>query len=59
MFLGLFGHCEDKLLKIVGMEFRMPDDRICDFWKKCVELAAKLSERMRQVTPGCKVAKKI
>jgi DNA-binding IclR family transcriptional regulator len=34
-------------LSIVGPEFRMTDDRIVDFGNKCVELAAKLSDRLR------------
>ena len=34
-------------LSIVGPEFRMTDDKIQDFGNKCVELAAKLSDRLR------------
>ncbi len=34
-------------LSIVGPEFRMTDEKIRDFGNKCVELAAKLSDRLR------------
>jgi IclR family KDG regulon transcriptional repressor len=34
-------------LSIVGPEFRMTDERIHDFGRKCVELAAKLSDCLR------------
>ena len=34
-------------LSIVGPEFRMTDEKITDFGNKCVELAAKLSDKLR------------
>lgn len=34
-------------LSIVGPEFRMTDEKVCDFGTKCVELAAELSARLR------------
>ena len=34
-------------LSIVGPEFRMTEEKIRDFGNKCVELAAKLTDRLR------------